>query len=163
MTGHFGPTSRPSSFTSTTTSASPTAAASSSYANGVSTSSAGQLSHILTERHQSFHCEKEQLLLAGLATSAYIHVDDTGARHRGKNGYCTHIGNERFAYFQSTASKSRINFLELLRGPRTDYRINDAAMQYLRTHKLPRAHDDAWAKVPPTSPTKPPGIPTSTP
>ena len=101
--------------------------------------SAGQLSHILTERHQSFHCEKEQLLLAGLATSAYIHVDDTGARHRGKNGYCTHIGNERFAYFQSTASKSRINFLELLRGPRTDYRINDAAMQYLRTHKLPRA------------------------
>ena len=101
--------------------------------------SAGQLSHILTERHASFHCEKDQLLLAGLATSAYVHVDDTGARHRGKNGYCTHIGNERFAYFQSTDSKSRINFLELLRGPRTDYRINDAAMHYLRSQKLPHA------------------------
>lgn len=101
--------------------------------------SAGQLSHILTERHESFHCEKDQLLLAGLGASTYVHVDDTGARHRGKNGYCTHIGNERFAYFQSTDSKSRINFLELLRGPRTNYLINEAAMQYLRTHKLPRA------------------------
>jgi hypothetical protein len=101
--------------------------------------SAGQLSHILTERHESFHQEKDQLLLAGLHTSAYVHVDDTGARHLGKNGYCTHIGNERFAYFKSTASKSRINFLELLRGARTDYLINDAAMHYLRTHKFPHA------------------------
>lgn len=101
--------------------------------------SAGQLSHILTERHEPFHFEKDQLLLAGLRTSAYVHVDDTGARHRGKNGYCTHIGNERFAYFKSTASKSRINFLELLRGPRTDYLINDAAMQYLQSQKLPHA------------------------
>jgi hypothetical protein len=29
-------------------------------------------------------------------------VDDTGARHKGKNGYCTHIGNEWFAWFEST-------------------------------------------------------------
>jgi hypothetical protein len=99
--------------------------------------SAGQLNRVLTEQNERFHQEKEQLLLAGLASSSYIHVDDTGARHRGKNGYCTHIGNERFAYFKSTASKSRINFLELLRGPHGDYRINDAALNYMRTHKLP--------------------------
>ncbi len=28
----------------------------------------------------------------GLAISDYIHVDDTGARHQGENGVCTHIG-----------------------------------------------------------------------
>jgi len=100
--------------------------------------SAAQLSRLLTERHESFHLEKNQLLVAGLHTSAYVHVDDTGARHRGKNGYATHIGNPRFAFFQSTASKSRINFIELLRGAYTDYRINDAALDYLHTHKLPR-------------------------
>ena len=44
--------------------------------------------------------------------SSQIHVDDTGARHNGRNGVCTHIGNEWFAYFESTESKSRINFLE---------------------------------------------------
>lgn len=101
--------------------------------------SKGQLSRILTEHQEPFHQEKEQLLLAGLAASAYVNVDDTGARHQGKNGYCTHIGNERFAYFKSTASKSRINFLELLRGPHSDYRVNDAALNYMRTHKLARS------------------------
>ena len=43
--------------------------------------------------------------------SSYVNVDDTGARHNGKNGYCTHVGNEDFAWFESTESKSRINFL----------------------------------------------------
>jgi hypothetical protein len=39
-----------------------------------------------------------------------VQVDDTGARHQGHNGFCTHIGNELFAYFESTDSKSRQNF-----------------------------------------------------
>ena len=46
-------------------------------------------------------------------------MDDTGARHEGKNGYCTAIGNDLFAYFESTDSKSRLNFLKVLRGSGT--------------------------------------------
>ncbi len=98
--------------------------------------SAGQLSRLLTERHEPFHQEKDLLLLAGLTSSTYVHVDDTGARHRGQNGYATHVGNERFAFFASTDSKSRINFLELLRGPYTDYCINNAALEYCKQQKL---------------------------
>ena len=89
--------------------------------------SAGQLNGILTEKKDSFHDEKTEVLLAGLEVSSYVQVDDTGARHQGHNGFCTHIGNELFAYFESTDSKSRQNFLEVLRGPDTDYTINDAA------------------------------------
>ena len=48
-----------------------------------------------------------------------------GARHKGKNGYVTHIGNEFFAWFKSKKSKSRINFLELLLANHGDYWIND--------------------------------------
>ena len=59
--------------------------------------STGQLSHILTEGHERFHAEKDELLRVGLAVSNYVNVDDTGARHQGKNGYCTHIGNDLFA------------------------------------------------------------------
>jgi hypothetical protein len=65
-------------------------------------------------------------------------VDDTGARHQGKNGYCTHIGNEWFSWFSSTPSKSRINFLRLLRSGHTDYVINDDTVAYWESHKLPR-------------------------
>jgi hypothetical protein len=66
-------------------------------------------------------------------------VDDTGARHQGHNGYCTHIGNEWFAWFASTESKSRINFLDLLRGGGTDYIINGEALEYMEAQKLPQA------------------------
>ena len=53
--------------------------------------SSGQVSRILTEQNEGFHLEKEGILCAGLDVSDYINVDDTGARHAGKNGYCTHI------------------------------------------------------------------------
>jgi len=66
-------------------------------------------------------------------------VDDTGARHQGKNGYCTHIGNDWFSWFESTATKSRINFLRLLRAGRIDYVINSDAVAYWESHKLPRS------------------------
>jgi hypothetical protein len=66
-------------------------------------------------------------------------VDDTGARHNGKNGYCTHIGNELFAWFKSTESKSRINFLELLCGRETGYLLNDDAFQYMIDARLPKS------------------------
>ena len=92
--------------------------------------SAGQLSRMLTENLEIFHREKEELLPAGLQVSAYVGVDDTGARHQGRNGYCTHIGNELFAYFESTDSKSRLNFLEILRRPHRDYVCNDVALAY---------------------------------
>jgi hypothetical protein len=98
--------------------------------------SAGQLSAIITEVNEHFHAEKEAILRVGLDLSGYIHVDDTGARHQGHNGYCTHIGNELFAYFASTDTKSRINFLELLRAGSDDYLLNDEALAYMSAHKL---------------------------
>jgi hypothetical protein len=63
-------------------------------------------------------------------------VDDTGARHKGKNGYCTQIGNDWFTWFGTRTSKSRLNFLELLRAGHTDYVLNDAAYDYMRKHSL---------------------------
>jgi len=101
--------------------------------------STGQLSRILTEGKEGFHQEKAELLPAGLEVSAYVQADDTGARHQGHNGFCTQIGNEFFASFESTDSKSRQNFLEVLRGSDTDYTINDAAAAYWQRQKLAQA------------------------
>jgi hypothetical protein len=98
--------------------------------------SAGQLNRILTEKKDAFDDEKTEVLLAGLAVSSYVQVDDTGAKHQGHNGFCTHIGNDLFAYFESTDSKSRQNFLEVLRGPHSDYVINDEAVAYWQRQKL---------------------------
>jgi hypothetical protein len=92
--------------------------------------SAGQLHHILTENHEVFHREKDEIRAAGLTASSYIGTDDTGARHQGRNGYCTVIGNDLFAYFQSSDSKSRLNFLHVLQGSQHDYAINEATLAY---------------------------------
>jgi hypothetical protein len=100
--------------------------------------SAGQLNHLLTEDKGMFHQEKGDILCAGLSVSSYINVDDTGARHQGRNGYCTHIGNELFAWFESTGSKSRINFLELLRAGHGDYVVDQNALDYMKKQKLPQ-------------------------
>lgn len=99
--------------------------------------SKGELNRLLIERKECFHQEKREILPAGLKISSYIHVDDTGARHKGKNGYCTHIGNELFAWFESTRSKSRINFLELLQMGSQEYAVNINAFDYMKRQKLP--------------------------
>ena len=100
--------------------------------------STGQVNRIITEGKEVFHQEKAEILRVGLEVSPYVHTDDTGARHKGKNGYCTHVGNELFAYFESTGSKSRINFLEVLRGEHEDYVVNDVALDFMRAQKLPQ-------------------------
>jgi Transposase IS66 family len=101
--------------------------------------SSGAIDALLSADQDAFHAEKDELLNTGLATASYVTVDDSGARHRGQNGIVTHIGNADFAWFQSTGSKSRINFLELLCGGDLGYRINAAALCYMREQGLAHA------------------------
>jgi len=100
--------------------------------------SAGQINRILTEDKDGFHQEKAEVLSAGLAVSPYIGVDDTGARHQGHNGYGTALGNDWFAYFESTDSKSRLNFLTVLRGTGGGYALNEVTLAYWERQKLPQ-------------------------
>jgi hypothetical protein len=98
-----------------------------------------QLVRLLNENHERFIAEAQDVLRAGLETSLWVTVDDTGARHAGKNGFCTQIGNEWFTWFRTRSSKSRLNFLDLLRAGYTDYVLNDAAYDYMRNQCLPAA------------------------
>ena len=95
-----------------------------------------QLQRLLTDKQESFVAEARDVLRAGLETSPFVSVDDTGARHAGKNGFCTQIGNDWFTWFGTRFSKSRLNFLDLLRAGHTDYVLNDAAYRYMRKHSL---------------------------
>ena len=95
-----------------------------------------QVMRLLIDRQDAFLTETDEVLRAGLESAAWITVDDTGARHRGANAVCTQIGNDDFTWFGTTGSKSRMNFLSLLRAGHTDYMINDAALDYMRDHDL---------------------------
>jgi hypothetical protein len=109
-----------------------------------------QLVRLLNENHDGFIAEAQDVLRAGLETSPWVSVDDTGARHGGKNGFCTQIGNEWFTWFRTRSSKSRLNFLDLLRAGHTDYVLNDAAYDYMRNQGLPAATIDCLKAEPET-------------
>jgi hypothetical protein len=110
-----------------------------------------QVQRLLTDKQQDFVSEAQAVLRAGLQTSPYVSADrfakradvpegvrrtDTGARHAGKTGFCTQIGNDWFTWFGTRLSKSRLNFLDLLRAGHTDYVLNDAAYGYMQKHAL---------------------------
>ncbi|MEI6505886.1 MAG: aconitase family protein, partial [Planctomycetota bacterium] len=95
-----------------------------------------QVVRLLTTGLETFRAEDEAVLKAGLG-GAYVTVDDTGARHAGKNGYTTQIGSYNFTTFRTGPSKSRLAFLSRLCGASL-YVINDAALDYMKERNLPR-------------------------
>jgi Transposase IS66 family len=95
-----------------------------------------QVVRLLIAGQERFIDESREVLRAGLAHARWITVDDTGARHKAVNGYCTQIGNDHFTWFGTTGSKSRINFLELLRAGYGDYVVSAEALDYMRRRAL---------------------------
>src|SRR5712675_428214 len=110
-----------------------------------------QLVRLLIADQDGFLDEARDVLRAGLISAAWITVDDTGARHKATNGFCTQVGNAHFTWFGTTGSKSRLNFLALLRAGHGDYVVNAEALAYMReralaAHVMARlaAHPDRW-------------------
>jgi hypothetical protein len=104
--------------------------------------STGQINALLTVGHDAFHREKDSLLPAAREVAQYFHTDDSSARHQGQSGHTLHIGNELFASFFTTDSKSRLNFLYILRQGFDDYVFDGDSLFYLEyygaTQKLQR-------------------------
>lgn len=94
-----------------------------------------QVVRLLTKELDGFVAEDAAVLHAGLVSSSYVTVDDTGARHARGNFHTTQIGGEHFTVFRTSASKSRLNFLSLLRGNYKDFALNAAAFDYLEERR----------------------------
>jgi hypothetical protein len=108
--------------------------------NGISLSiSKREVVRLLTADLELFEQEDLAILKAGLVSSPYITVDDTGARHARRPGVTTQIGGERFTVFRTSRSKSRLNFLSLLRAGCNEYVVNEAALEYLRRQPVEAA------------------------
>ena len=103
--------------------------------------STGTINNLLIKKKEGFHKEKADLLEVGKRYAKELRTDDTGARHLGKNGYVNCINTDYFTYFETTYSKSRINFLEILRGHLSEsYRIEQVSFTYLEPYDLPQKY-----------------------
>src|SRR3954466_8063298 len=95
-----------------------------------------QVVRLLNAGQDAFLAEAREVLRAGLSAAVWISVDATGARHQHRSLVCTQLGNEHFAAFATTGSKSRLNFLEVLRAGYGDYVVNAEALAYMRRRAL---------------------------
>ena len=95
-----------------------------------------QVVRLLTAKLETFLAEDSTVFEAGLRGSAYITVDDTGARHARKACFTTQFGSPRFTTFRTGPSKSRLAFLRNLMCGTARYAINAAALAYMRTANL---------------------------
>ena len=95
-----------------------------------------QVVRLLNAGQNAFIDEARDVLRAGLATARWISVDDTGARHKHRNGVCTQLGNDHFTAFVTSPSKNRLTFLGTLRAGYGDYVVNAEALAYMRQRAL---------------------------
>lgn len=76
--------------------------------------SAGKISKIITHDIELFHQEKIDIVNAGLDSTDYHHLDDTGSRVDGKN-YHTHIlCNPLFTSYFTLRTRDRLSAIEVL-------------------------------------------------
>lgn len=80
----------------------------------------------------AFVAEDQAVLKTALATAPFITVDDTGARHQRRDAVTTRMGGDRFTVFRTGRSKSRRNFMSLLRAGSDAYVANEEALEFMR-------------------------------
>jgi hypothetical protein len=102
--------------------------------------SAGQLSNFLVKNQDEFHVEKEEACEAGLASSPFQHIDQTGTRVDGQNQHCTIVCNPLYTSYNTTPNKDRLSVLDALRNGRARrFRLNEEALGYLASVPLSKA------------------------
>ncbi|MEG4846559.1 transposase, partial [Microcoleus sp. F10-C6] len=77
--------------------------------------SAGEISNILIHKHAcQFTLEYQAVLQAGLASTSYQHIDDTGMRVNGVNHYVVTLCNPYYTSFFTNRRKNRDTVNQLL-------------------------------------------------
>ena len=95
--------------------------------------SSGQLSNILIKNKEPFHIEKDAIYEAGLRSSPWQHIDETGARVNGQNQHCHIVCNPLYSAYFTTEKKDRLTVIDVLRNSRErTFLLNDEAFELLR-------------------------------
>jgi hypothetical protein len=83
--------------------------------------SSGQVSNLLIKGQDPFHAEKDALYEAGLRSSPWQHIDETGTRVNGVNQHCHVVCNPLYTAYLTTEKKDRLTVIDVLTNlrPRT--------------------------------------------
>jgi hypothetical protein len=99
--------------------------------------SSGQLSNMLIKDQETFHAEKDAIYEAGLRSSPWQHIDETGARVNGQNQHCHIVCNPLYSAYFTTEKKNRLTVVDVLRNSsERRFLLNDEALELLRSLRV---------------------------
>lgn len=104
--------------------------------HGVLISSAS-VARIVLGSYEQFKDENIAIIEAGLQSSDYQHIDDTGAKVDGKQNYAHVLCNPYYTAYFTRPDKSRLTLLEILSGGTLEYRFDTLAYELMKSMKLP--------------------------
>ena len=99
--------------------------------------SMGTISNILINNHDVFHREKEDVVRAGLQSTVYQQMDDTGARVKGKNYYAHVLCNEFYTAYFTRRHKDRLTILGILSQNQLEFSFSEQAFALMKEMNLP--------------------------
>lgn len=92
----------------------------------------GELSNLLVKGQEVFHAEGAAVVVAGLASSPWQHLDDTGTTVNGQSQYCHILCNPLYTAYTTLPGKDRLSVVAVLaRWAVRRFRLNAAAQSYL--------------------------------
>jgi hypothetical protein len=99
----------------------------------------GQISNLLSSGQQQLQPEKEAMVEAGLASSPWQHLDDTGTPVNGQNWHCQVLCNPLYTAYTTTERKDRLTIIDVLRNQRERiFVLNEEAFGLMGQFKVGR-------------------------
>jgi hypothetical protein len=103
----------------------------------------GQISNLIIKEKAGWHREKDEIYQAGLASSDWQHMDDTGTRVDGDNQHCHIICNPLYTAYFTRPRKDRLTLINLLHHvAEPQFLLNDQTSTRLETFAVP-----AWVHL----------------
>ncbi len=97
----------------------------------------GQISNLLGSGQEQLQPEKEAIVEAGLSSSPWQHLDDTGTPVNGRNRHCQVLCNPLYTAYTTTVRKDRLTVIDVLRNQRERiFRLNEEAFGLMRQFKV---------------------------
>jgi len=99
--------------------------------------SSGEISNIIIKNNNTFCKEAKDITEAGIKSSSYQHIDDTGARVGGENQHFTVLCNDYFSAFFTNPKKNRLTVIGILsQKEELSFMINPCVISFLKQRKL---------------------------
>ena len=104
--------------------------------------SKGKVSSLLTKETEEWQAEADDIMMAGLGSSSWQHIDDTGTRVNGVNGYCHILCNPLYTAYATRPKKNRLTVIALLQNSEeSTFLFNQQTEEWLDKFEIP-----LWAR-----------------